>query len=311
MHNYKIGFACQVGSVVKDTFKQLPDTTIGTVTVSGIIKLSDSAQYDKLVSKVKQNLRALSLQIAYVSKLPQHLRMFRISSNLLPLVDHPELGQLYDAQLWQLIEYNLGNIRQTIQQHNIRISLHPSQYTVLNSESNQTITNSIRTLNFQYKILELLGKPADSVINIHFNGRLDTLPVNEISDFKQYLSLENDEKTGNLDRVLKACQQHNVRYVLDLHHYFCNTGSYLGVNDYRLDSIIETWDGIRPKLHLSQARDLLGSKRDIWAHSDTITDKELVKYTAQFLDRFDVMIEAKNKNLASVDFYNLLSEIKS
>lgn len=311
MHNYKIGFACQVGSIVKDTFKQLPDTTIGTVTVSGISKLSDNAQYDKLVSKVKQNLRALSLQISYVSRLPQHLRMFRISSNLLPLVDHPELGQLYDAQLWQLIAYNLDNIGKTIQQQDIRISLHPSQYTVLNSESNQTVTNSIRTLQFQYKILELLGKPSDSVINIHFNGRLDTLPVNEMSDFKQHLSLENDEKTGNLDRVLKVCQQYNVRCVLDLHHYFCNTGSYLAVNDSRLDSVIETWDGIRPKLHLSQARDLLGGKRDIWAHSDTITDKELVKYTAQLLDRFDVMVEAKNKNLASVDFYNLLSEIKS
>lgn len=44
------------------------------------------------------------------------------------------------------------------------------------------------------------------------------------------------------------------------------------------------------------------SKRDLYAHSKRMWNRWTNRYAFQFLDRFDIMLEAKDKNLAALDF---------
>ncbi|HAJ87221.1 MAG TPA: UV damage endonuclease UvsE, partial [Pseudomonas sp.] len=42
------------------------------------------------------------------------------------------------------------------------------------------------------------------------------------------------------------------------------------------------------------------SKRDLYAHSKRMWNRWTNRYAFQFLDRFDIMLEAKDKNLAAL-----------
>jgi hypothetical protein len=45
------------------------------------------------------------------------------------------------------------------------------------------------------------------------------------------------------------------------------------------------------------------NKRDLYLHSDRMWNDWTNRYALQFLDRFDIMFEAKDKNLATEAFY--------
>ena len=45
------------------------------------------------------------------------------------------------------------------------------------------------------------------------------------------------------------------------------------------------------------------SKRDLYGHSARMWNEWTNRYALQFLPRFDIMFEAKDKNLASEGFY--------
>jgi hypothetical protein len=48
------------------------------------------------------------------------------------------------------------------------------------------------------------------------------------------------------------------------------------------------------------------SKRDLYPHSDQMWNRWTNDYALQFLDRFDIMLEAKDKNVAALAFYEHL-----
>lgn len=312
----KIGFACQYGYQTQKGFEQYKDCKFGRITVKSMSTLSDSQAYDKLTSKVKQNLTALSSLAHRVAKLPEHLRMFRITSELLPLIDHPALGQLYDKPLLDMIRLTLNSTgRNWIEPFNMRVSLHPSQFININSDNPQTVQNSLVHLYWQKFILEnLVGTPdTGSVINIHLNGKLDSIPVNEIATLIPWLSFENCDKGFNLKNgrvhspglanTIKMCNKYQVRCVMDIHHHLCETGSWISPKDPMIQDVIDTWNGVRPKLHVSQSAN---SDKIVSAHSDMITDPEIHKLLCQLWPDFDIMVEAKWKNVASESLCQIL-----
>lgn len=93
---------------------------------------------------------------------------------------------------------------------------------------------------FEYMDLE----PKDGVvINIHTNGAKDELPKgnDKIEKLKEWLSLENDEKTAGHGKTLKICEKSGIRYVFDMHHYLCETGELLDIKSEDFKRILDTW----------------------------------------------------------------------
>jgi UV DNA damage endonuclease len=100
------------------------------------------------------------------------------------------------------------------------------------------------------------------------------------------------------------------------------TGEYIKANDKRIRSIIDSWRGIRPVIHYSISReDVLSThestlrpdyqrliaegykKAKLRAHSDYCWNTACNDWALTFWDNFDIMVEAKMKNLASYQLY--------
>jgi hypothetical protein len=86
--------------------------------------------------------------------------------------------------------------------------------------------------------------------------------------------------------------------------------------------VIESWRGVRPTMHYSQPQEVLQAlgfdaehklemdallkvvaKRDLYAHSAQMWNRWTNDYALQFFDRFDIMLESKDKNVAAWAFY--------
>lgn len=326
MSQFKISACCQLGEMVTNKkgvteFKQYDDCKVGTITITSMAKLCGIDHRDdltighvvankpklqsKLISKLKQNLQALNNQIKRVSQYPDSLKAFRITSNLLPLYTEPRFAPLYDSKIMSMIELSLSNTGKIAIDNSIRLSSHPSQFTTLSSDKDNVIDKSIIDLEHHVMIFKMLGMtPEDHgvVINIHANGKSFTLPERAKHLFN-WISLENDEGKAGHKKCLMLCQKYDIRYVFDLHHYYCETGDRLDVNSDMMHDILNTWGTQRPIFHLSQPRSVNGNHKDLCAHSDIIDDKELIEYTAPFLYYVGLDIEAKHKNVASEKFY--------
>jgi len=320
----KIGTVCMVGDFVNGEFKKAKDTTIGTVTQASMVKLCgvDSIDEvtpelvqanfkklsDKLTPKVKQNLNALYKQLLYISEMPSQCHLFRISSELLPMFDHPLFSVIYDESLLKLVDVLLLRCKRIIDKHGITVCTHPDCFNIINSDKETVRTKSYKALYMHKYFMERLTTSDKTSINIHLNGHLDHLPELDQglhSDLIPWLSFENEDKngkvfTGSVENTLEVCERYGIKMLFDLHHHYALTGDQLSINDSLVDRIVATWKGHTPIMHLSQGRDNPTDKK----HSDMITDTDLIEYASDFLHIAHLEIEAKAKTTAVKDFYH-------
>ena len=106
-------------------------------------------------------------------------------------------------------------------------------------------------------------------------------------------------------------------------------GEYISANDDRIKRVQDSWRGVRPAMHYSVSReDLLVDhpasikpnfgklleqgykKAKLRAHSDYYWNDAVNEWAWTFTDDFDIMCESKAKNLASIDFYNRMTNKK-
>ena len=102
--------------------------------------------------------------------------------------------------------------------------------------------------------------------------------------------------------------------VLDIHHCWIHEDRYIEPDDPRIERILQSWRGVRPTMHYSQPQESLMelgfapeqkleipvlleqvSKRDLYAHSKRMWNRWTNRYAFQFLDRFDIMLEARTR----------------
>ncbi|MFE6137848.1 UV DNA damage repair endonuclease UvsE [Bacillus sp. NPDC057893] len=282
-----------------------------TMTFTSWKKLKKQEREDKLYNVTLQNLehtiRILHYNIAH------EIPLYRLSSSIVPLATHPEVKFDYlqtFAPLWR-------KIGALIQEHNLRISFHPNQFTLFTSDKPHITTNAITDMTYHYNVLDAIGIADSSYINIHVGGaygnkesaigrfheNIKKLP----SHIKKQMTLENDDKTYTTSETLAICQKEKIPFVFDYHHHIANLcGEPL---EELIPMIFETWShtNIPPKVHISSPK----SEKEFRAHSNYI-DLEFIKpflHIAKKVDRnFDIMIESKQKDLALLQ---LISEISS
>lgn len=320
----RLGTVCMTGTFSNGKFAAAPNTNMGTVTrktMLQICRIDDPALLTvglvtrylpqlkaKLLPKVKQNLNALYNQLLFVSAMPDMCKMLRISSDLLPLFDHPVLCHIYDAELLGLVKMMLARCKRVIDQHDIVVSTHPDQYVIINSISEGVRQSAYSTLHYHKFFMSQLTTPCKTSINIHLEGNLDHLP--EINaglhlDLIPWLSFENSDKngkvfTGDLLNTLTVCEKYGVKCLYDLHHHTVMTGEWLSVTDPLFNRILATWDGSTPLFHVSQSRE---ADCVVRAHSDFITDDHIIRQVADLLFYGHVEVEAKGKTSSVLALY--------
>lgn len=330
----KIGFACkwidrpdQVNGIKpKDDCKKY---NTGTTTISWLNRQSKSVAEEKLWDLMKQNIEATQQLVSRVGELDEHLRMVRLSSDILPA--YTESGWSYFWRLPDVRNYAeraFAKVGETARSRNVRLSMHPGQFTVLASANPNIVNRSIEEFEYHADMARFMGygqKFQDFKINVHISGQAGTAgflsAYNRLSpEAKNCITVENEEISYGLDDCLLLANV--IPVVFDIHHHWIKTGEYASPLDPRVKRVIDSWRGVRPVCHYSVSReDVLldhdtskqpdlkallesGHKRQkLRAHSDFYWNSAVNDWALQFLDSFDIMCESKGKNIASFSLY--------
>lgn len=259
----------------------------------------DNISNEMLKELIEHNLKVLESTIDY--NIRHFNKMFRVSSSLIPFGS----SDLNTLDWENHFSSTLERIKDKIKNNDIRISMHPGQYTVLNSPSEEVVENSIKDLEYHTKVIRLLAPYDNSKIIIHVGGiyndkdtaikRFVDVYNNRLSsEIKRYLVIENDDRLYTVEDALNIHSHTSVPVVFDnLHHSINPSLSDLSISGI-ITRVVNTWKDVRPKFHYSQQHP---TKR-VGAHSDTIDMNEFIKdYHEIYADHdVDIMLEVKDKN---------------
>jgi UV DNA damage endonuclease len=241
-------------------------------------------------------------------------RMFRMSSATVPYGTHPDLPELdYRRQIGEC-EADLVELGAKAERYGIRLSTHPGQYSVLNSETPEIAAKARLDVEQDALLLDTMGAGPEAVVVIHVGARgsdrtaaLDRFArsYEQLSERTQRrLAVEHDERLFDVADVLGLHARLGCTVIFDHHHHRCNVAPGYEDPARAIDEVCATWPaGVRPKLHLSSPRTELradGRAPLLDQHSDFVTPWDLRDLLDAAGREVDVMIEAKAKDLAVI-----------
>ena len=336
----KIGFACKWidfphqtdGIGPKDDAKKY---NTGTTTISWLKRQSTDVAEQKLWDLANQNIDATYKLVEKVSTLDEPLRMVRLSSDILPAYTHELYRDYYKrSDVLALLERGFAKIGVLARSKQVRLSMHPGQFTVLASDNPGIVNNSIEEFEYHADMARFMGYGKsfqDFKINVHISGKEGPAGIRSAykrlsTEARNCITIENEENSWGLDDCLDLCD--TLPVTLDIHHHWVREGEYIKPTDSRVLRVIESWRGVRPTLHYSISREdvltahstdvapdynlLLESgykKAKLRAHSNFYWNKSVNEWALSFLDQFDIMAESKGKNLASFALYNQAKDL--
>jgi UV DNA damage endonuclease len=272
-----------------------------TATHRYVATLSAAGRRDYLAGIAAQNAAALADAVRQCRALD--IGAFRINSQVLPLGTHPVSGYTLEH-----LDRD-GTIRRAFleagalaRQLDIRLSFHPDQFVVLNSEREAVVESSIGEVEWQASIAEMVG--AD-VIVLHGGGAAGGVPaalarlgraVDRLSArARTRLALENDDRQFAPADLLPFCERHALPLVYDVHHHRCKADE-LSLADASARAAA-TWGRREPYFHISSPREGWDG-RDPRPHAEYIDPADVPR---EWLGMdLTVDVEAKAKERAVV-----------
>ncbi|WP_026695962.1 UV DNA damage repair endonuclease UvsE [Peribacillus kribbensis] len=284
-----------------------------TMTFKRYGEIGSEAARDKLLDITRENLRN-TLRILYYN-IAHEIEVYRFSSSLVPLATHPEV-------MWDFItpfREEWREIGELVKKYKLRVSFHPSQYTLFTGKKAELTANSVKDMVYHYAMLEAMGVEDRSNINIHVGGaygdkessikrfheNIRKLPVH----IKRAMTLENDDKTYTTEETLAVCEKEDIPLAFDYHHHMANP-SDLPLPDL-LARVYKTWERIDwvPKIHISSPK----SEKAFRHHADYV-DVDFIMPLLHLLKEMnldaDFMIEAKTKDKALLQLVGDISKVR-
>ena len=272
--------------------------------------LKDATE-DRLREIIEHNLAALNRTIDY--NIENNIRLFRISSDLIPFGS----SSVNSIKWWEDFGDELKTIGQKIKGSQMRVSLHPGQYTVLNAVKSEVVKKAIADLAYHAKILDRLGLDATHKIVLHIGGAYQDKKASTKrflanyglldESIKRRLVIENDDKIYNIKDALDISLRLKIPIIFDnLHHEINPAGKEK--DEYAWITLCKkTWqkqDG-KQKIHYAQQ----AKEKQKGSHADTIRlDPFLAFYRRINRDDLDIMLEVKDKNLSCVKCINCTTD---
>lgn len=275
--------------------------------------LPKNERMEKLKLVTAQNLHHTKRILHY--NIAHEIKLYRFSSSLVPLATHPEV-------MWDFVapfKTEWEELGELVQKYQIRPSFHPNQFTLFTSPREEVTINAVKDMEYHFKMLEVMNVLEKGSINIHIGGaygdkekslksfhqNIKMLPT----EIKKHMTLENDDKTYNVEETLLTCEKEEIPMILDYHHYMANKGD-VDLPDY-LERIFKTWErmGNLPKVHISSPK----SDQAFRSHADVVTLEFILpflKMAKKLNQDFDIMIEAKQKNLAMLKLIENIASIR-
>jgi UV DNA damage endonuclease len=338
----RIGFACKFMHHDQTQKKKLleeiqrPLNTRST-TVQWLNRQTREVAEQRLWDIMVHNIESYHNLIKYVGGLPNELRMVRLGSDVLPVYTEPTWS--YYWRLPDVVAYcekHFAPVGETARALDVRLSMHPGQFTVLASDNEEIVERSIEEFEYHTDVIRWMGygkQFQDFKCNIHISGRKGPAGIQAVlprlsPEARNSITIENDENKWGIDASLELAN--DVALVLDIHHHWCREGEYIQPTDDRFLRIVDSWRGVRPVIHYSVSREdiLVGhaddklpnmqelleqgfKKAKLRAHSDFMWNSAVNDWALSFLDYADIMVESKAKNLASIKLLEHYNENSS
>lgn len=231
------------------------------------------------------------------------LLFLRITSDLVPLASHPENRLPWEKEFAP----RFAETGELIHSFGMRTSMHPGQYTLLNSPRPEVVGAAQADLRYHARVMELLGLDQRAKIQIHVGGIYGdkgaslTRFVRAVEgldpEIRARLVVENDERLYAFSDVVRIHEKTGLPVVFDAYHHTLHS------------------DGL-------PLRDALATQAGTWAPEDGLP---IVDYSspleggrfgshAHILDRahfrgflegsrphdFDLMLEVKDKERSAL-----------
>lgn len=268
---------------------------------------------------------------AYLRK--HHIHMYRMSSDLAPYHTHPDMPRFHTMVRDSAAD--LAHVGRLAREADIRLSFHPSQFIVLNSENEILTQKSMADLDSQAEMLDRMECGPEAILVVHVGGAygdresgsrrwIKTWP--RLSEpVRRRLVLENDDIRYSAADVLKIHEATGVKCVWDYQHHWCFNPENLPLLP-TLERFVATWPtsgplAARPKMHFSCARtEMREIKRKnrksgkpelvlqppIWTgHADFNNPFETIPFLRSIAHlETDIMLESKAKDLSLLRLRN-------
>jgi UV DNA damage endonuclease len=255
---------------------------------------------DRLKETVKTNLECLRRTLQYNKA--HGLLFFRVCSGLVPFASHP-----VNTFNWQShFKTEFEAVGDYIKQNNFRISVHPDQFTLINSLSEEIFERSQKELLYHAQILDLMRLDETAKIQIHVGGVYGdkTRSMNTFvarygrleAEITRRLVIENDERLFDAGDCIEISSQTGIPVLFDAFHHKINHRS--GMEKIDFDLIKRTWqtkDGIPMVDYSSQKPE---AKPGSHTESIDTADFEAFLNETRPYD-FDVMLEIKDKEASA------------
>ena len=331
----RIGFACKYMHPDQTQKKKLleeiqrPLNTRST-TVAWLNRQTKDVAEERLWDIMVHNIKSYYNLIEYVGGLHNDLRMVRLGSDVLPVYTEPTWSYFWrknDVRAY--CEKHFKPVGDLARKLDVRLSMHPGQFTVLASDNPDIVERSIEEFEYHVDVARWMGfgqQYQDFKINVHISGRKGPAGIIDIhprlsTEARNTITIENDENSWGIEASLEL--RKHLALVLDIHHHWVKTGEYILPTDDRFSRIVDSWRGVRPVIHYSVSReDILVDhdldtlpdmdklleqgykKQKLRAHSDYMWNNAVNKWAMSFRDTADIMVESKAKNLASMKLLN-------
>jgi UV damage endonuclease UvdE len=330
----RIGFACkwidgpsQINGIKQTDTARAFNT--GSTTVAWLKRQTREVAEQKLWDLMVQNIESTRKLVERVGTLNDNLRMVRISSDILPVYTQCDYSYFWtQPSVRSYCELHFAEVGRIAREQDVRLSMHPGQFTVLASENPGIVERSIEEFEYHADMARWMGYGKtfqDFKINVHISGKQGPAGIKAAlkrlsPEARNCITIENDEISWGLDASLEL--EKDLALVLDIHHHWINTGEYIEANDDRIKRVIDSWRGVRPVIHYSVSReDVLvdhdprsrpalesllveGYKKSkLRAHSNFYWNEPVNQWALTHSEWADIMCESKGKNLASFALY--------
>jgi len=268
---------------------------------------------ERFIETVKNNLACLLRILEFNAG--HGLLLFRITSDLIPFASH------YICTVpWQrYFKKEFSAIGSFVTQNRMRLSMHPDQFTLINSVDEAIFARSQRELIYHAEVLDLLtASNTTHKIQIHVGGVYDDKEKSIARFIARYkrlplkirkrLVIENDDRSYGVADCLRIHNRIGIPVVFDtLHHRVRNEGELLRDVFVKACSTWERNDGVPMVDYSTQDR-----KKRPGSHAETIDPGEFRQFLTEIrgLD-CDVMFEIKDKETSALKAAAILKKYRT
>lgn len=268
-----------------------------------------NATPERLRELIAANLADLERVFAFNAENDVHL--YRMSSQVIPFASHPKNTLAW----WDEFAEPLARLKATASANRLRVSMHPGQYTVLNSPNPNVVAASIAELEAAARLIDAVQDDTTGKIILHVGGayddragslrRFEGVAKGLPEAVRRRLVIENDDTVYSTGEVLSLSESTGLPVVFDWFHHTIRTSD--DPDHARLIArCFATWgpaDGV-PKIHLSSQAP--GGR--VGHHAEYVEPADLAAFLEHAPDvPFDLMLEAKKKDLALLRFREQLA----